>query len=391
MNPSAVGRPSDEAIRRRKRDLYIASFSDVHFGHRKTPTASIIDHLDRFGFPDNAETGELDLILLGGDLFDEGLMYFEEDIRLIELWMYRLLRLCEKRHIVLRVLEGTPSHDRKQSAHFEKILAMHPMDVDFRYVTQIEVEDIASLGISVLFVPDFTGPDAEKIWAEVKRAMKDSGHSRVDYANIHGAFSYQLPPIAAVQKGCHDMTRYLGIVDNYIFTGHIHKPSIYDRILCNGSFDRLGHGEEEDKGHWRAFIGKDGQDRFVFRINQAAKQYVTLDLTTVPVEEAHARVESAASLPKGSAVRLQLDRHSPILTTIPDIKKAYPFLEWSVKTEDRTEAQKNLLVDLRGEFKEVQMTPTNAVTILTERLMARPGHEAYLDRALALLKEYIHA
>ena len=99
---SMPGRPLASAIAKRTRDLRIASFSDVHLGHPQTPTSLIIQNLQRYGFPNTAETGELDLILLGGDLFDMGLMYSDAVVNEIETWMYSFLRMCERWNIVLR-------------------------------------------------------------------------------------------------------------------------------------------------------------------------------------------------------------------------------------------------------------------------------------------------
>lgn len=383
-----IGRPSPEAIHARGRSLYLASFSDVHLGHRKTPTAFIIQNLERYGFPYNAETAELDLIFLGGDLFDEGLSYFDEEVALIEGWMYRFLRFCSKHHIALRVLEGTASHDRGQNAHFEKIIELANIVIDFRYVKSVWVEQIEALGISVLYVPDYSSPDAGKIWELVEKALSEAGVSQVDYAVIHGAFKYQMPPIASVQAACHDMDRYLKVVKNYLFTGHIHVPRVYDRILNNGSFDRLAHGEEEDKGHWRVHVDKDGNDSVVFRVNKGAKLYKTIDLTGLSVDEAYERLKGVEDYPRDSAVRLVLGRDSPILTNLAKIKILYPHIEWTTKTLASEEVQKNLLVDLRSQFKEVVLTPTNAAEILLERLAKSQAPERVIHRAQSLLESY---
>lgn len=383
----ANGKPCQRAIKARRRDLFIASFSDVHLGHNQTSTLLIIENLKK-AFPDNNQTAALDLILLGGDLFDSALAYADnETIIAIELWMQAFLRLCAKHHIVLRVLEGTKSHDRGQSKHFEKILKLSDITVDFRYVKDISVENHEKLGISILYVPDFTTPETDSIWMKVKDAMATAGVDHVDYANIHGAFTYQMPEIASVQMACHQMDRYHSIVNNYIFTGHIHLPSTYGRIYCNGSHDRLGHGEEEAKGHWRAKIRKNGEDDFIFVENKGARIYKTVDVSDLPIDEALEKVSKEVPTRKDSACRIVAERGHPIFTNLAKLKQNYPFIHWTTKVQGAKDVQKNLLVDLRKSFKEVYLTPQNLPTLLMERVMKLTDDSELIARCREIITE----
>jgi hypothetical protein len=378
-----VHRPLASAIAKRVRDLRLASFSDVHLGHSSTPTSLIIANLYK-AFPDNSETGELDLILLGGDLFDSELHYSDPEIREIEMWMFHFISMCARRKIVLRILEGTFSHDRGQGFHFDKIdklLKLAGVQADFRYVKTIEVEKIESLGISILYVPDYTTVEMDRLWKEVQEALQKAGVTSVDYANIHGAFTYQMPPIARVQAACHSMERYLSIVDNYIFTGHIHLSSIYERILSNGSFDRLAHGEEEAKGHWRAHVRKNGEDDFIFQENLSAKLYKSVAVQGLDIDTAMATVNAAADvLPSGSAIRIVADKGEPILHAIGKLRREYPMLQWSSKSVEVKDIQKNLLQDLRGEFKETPITSENIKELLMPRILNRTDDQTVIDR-----------
>ncbi len=383
---ATVGRPTRETITARTRDLNIASFSDVHLGHPQTPTALILANLKK-AFPDTPETGELDLIFLGGDLFDAALQYSSDLIRPIELWLYQFMSMCARRNIVLRVLEGTPSHDRGQSKHLMKILSMTNLPLDFQYIETISVEHIESLGITVLYVPDFTSPDTDKIWHQVQTAMSEAGVTHVDYANIHGAFTYQMPPM--VHHACHVMERYLGIVRNYIFTGHIHLSSVYDRILSNGSHDRLAHGEEEDKGHWRAKIRTSGEDDFTFKVNTGAKIYRSIDCTGLDLDAAMEALSVVQDLPLDSAVRIIAERGHPVHLSLSSVRKLYPHVLWTTKLVDIADAQKNLLVDLRETFQELTLTPENVKVLLLDRLRRKGIDDALLARCETTLNDFV--
>lgn len=385
-----VQKPDAKAIANRYRDLRIASFSDVHLGHPQTPTELIIKNL-RKAFPDNAETAELDLILLGGDLFDDALHYNDSDlIRQIEGWMYSFLYLCAKHHIVLRVLEGTKSHDRGQSSHFLKIKEAHNLDVDLRYITEVSVEKHPQLQTSILYVPDFSLPEVDSIWMQVLNALMEAGLDRVGYANIHGAFTYQMPDISSVQMASHQMDRYLSVVENYIWTGHIHESSVYQRIYSNGSFDRLAHGTESPKGHWRALVRKNGEDDIVFMENTGAKIYLSLNLSALPIEEAMTKVEAVANtLPPHSALRLLLSKSDVLLAAFSQLKKNYPLIQWSTKSVEMKDVQKQLLVDLRDEFQAIPITKENITELLLERIKKRTEDPAILQRCASYLEEHV--
>lgn len=379
--------PLPAAIARRTRDLRIASVSDIHFGHPNTPTALIASNL-KGEFPHGAKTGELDLILFGGDLFDEALSYSDtEEIGQIERVFHHFLHLGQEQDVVIRVLEGTPSHDRHQSKHFVKIFEQFGYKVDFKYIQEISVEYIEKLGIWMLYVPDFTSPDANKIWQRVQEVMAEAGRETVDYANIHGAFTYQMPEV--VHGSCHDMTRYLSIVENYIFTGHIHLPSVWERILSNGSFDRLNHGEEEDKGHWRALIRKSGEDDFTFTVNHGAKRYRSVSVAGLSMEEAHAKCDAeAAKLPDNSALRVVGERGHPLFTSLKALSGSYPKLQWTTKVTENRDVQKHLLTDHRADFKEVPITPTNIAELLMERIRRATDNPSLIARCEAKIGEY---
>lgn len=381
-------RPSAAAIARRQRDLRVGSFSDIHLGHSQTPTSLTIQNL-RTAFPNNAETGELDLLLMGGDLFDEAMAYTNKYITEIENYLFSLALMCSTRRIVLRFLEGTSSHDRGQAVHMGKIIAQHNLDIDYKYITEVTVEYIEALGITMLYIPDNIAGDGDTVWALVQKAMVDAGVEHVDYANVHGAFSYQLPNIASVQANCHRMERYLGIVDNYIFSGHIHIPSIYERIYCNGSFDRLNHGEEEPKGHWRALIRKNGDDELVFRVTQGAAIYKTVSCLDMPLEQALASLEEVQSLPLDSSVRVVAERGNPILANLARLRQDYPHIRWVGKAVETSNKPEGLLLDLRPATQEIPITPENISELLMERIRVKCDNPRVVARCIELLPTFL--
>lgn len=374
-------------MRKKASDLYIASLSDVHLGHPKTTTTSILRNL-RKAFPDTDETGKLDLIFIVGDLFDGLLDVPDPAVAEIKIWFHQFLKMCAKRDITVRVLEGTPSHDWKQSWLMDSINVHSDYGVDLKYVTDLSIEYIEKFGISLLYVPDEWRPETDDTWREVLQLLRQHNLEKVDYALIHGSFTYQLPP--TVHAPTHDPERYLSIVNKYIFVGHVHKSSVYERILAHGSFDRLSHGEEEAKGHWRVKVTPSG-DHVNFIETKDATRYVTVNCVGIQVEDALQRLKSVASLPDGSHVRVMASRTDPIMASLDVLRTEYPKLHWTskaVETDTKT-TQANLLVDLRRSFQQLNITPDNIKDLILKRLEEQVSDPRVLERCRQRLTEIV--
>ena len=387
----AAESPSLEAIASRVKDYRAAVISDIHLFHPQTHTSLIIENLDK-AFPDNAETAALDVIHIDGDLFDTDVPYADGLVPLIESWALRFLRRCSKHDIMLRVLAGTYSHDRNQSRMFDKLKTLHNLDVDLLYVDKVWVEHSEKLATTILYVPDFTTIDEQTVWGMVETAMNEAGVSRVGYAHIHGGWSYQMPDMPAVQRLCHRMDKYLAIVDNYISSGHIHTPSIYARIYCNGSFDRLNQGEEEPKGHWRFWVPKDGKDEITFIVNEGAQTYTRVDVMGLPLEEAISRIESVAKVLRvDSRIEIQSVRGDPIFGAIPRMRTMYPNLVWSIKALARAEnAKSNPMEQLViTTHTRLPLDKDGLPGIMLGRLKEKNLSEELLARCATLLPEYL--
>lgn len=367
-------------------ELHIAEFSDVHLGHANTPTVEILENLRR-EFPDTEETGKLDIIWIAGDLLDRLLHVNDPNVIEIKIWATEFLSMCKRRNIVVRALEGTPSHDWKQM----RLLLQYTnvgIGADFRYMDTLSIEYIEKFGIHVLYIPDEWG-EPDDTWLQVVQLLQTNGLEKVDFAIMHGNFTYQLPPIAKAPR--HIPERYLSIVRNYIFIGHVHLSSRYERILASGSFDRLAHGEESPKGHWRVSMFSDNRpDQVVFRENRNAKIYRTINCGDLSVEEALKTLEKVRQLPDGSHVRVAAPKNHPILTSLDVLRKTYPTMHWTSKvTEDTSTVQTNILVDYRSTFHQINITQDNLRELVLQRVGRLTQDPRLIDRCAQRLSEIV--
>lgn len=346
--------------------LNIACISDVHLGHHRTKTPFILDNL-RKAFPDNAETASIDLFLIAGDFFDRLLSFSSDEVQEIQFWIMEFFCLCIKHDIVVRVLEGTPSHDWKQSKIFRTVNRIMGEKVDLKYVDVLSIEVIERFNASILYVPDEWAHEADDTWRQVKELLKAHGMDKVDLACMHGMFEYQLP---MKSNKAHNAERYLGIVRYYIFIGHVHLRSRLDRILVQGSFDRDTHGQEQPKGYYRVTIDQKKGDEVRFVENPHAKLYLTLDMRGKTLREGMDFLTRYADYPAQSHFRLLLERGDELVQGLTVIRELYPQFIWTSQLDDLESPESADLPDQTAVPKPMAITPDNVVTLTAERIKA---------------------
>lgn len=371
-----------------KKAIRIAAFSDIHYGNKRNTSEEIIANF-KLALPDTAETAELDAIFLGGDVFDTLLSYPADDIGPIEAWMIWLLRLCAKYSILLRVLEGTPSHDWKQSRKFVELNDVWKIGCNLRYVDDLEIEYIPEIERHVIYVPDQHSDSTEKTLRVAQALLEAKGLTQVDIGIMHGQFDYQVPPQANVPK--HDSAAWLGMVREIISIGHDHHYSRYDRIVAQGSFDRLSHGEEEPKGHIRVYLPGDGSSDVTFVETANAKQFVSIDCFDLETEAALNEIQRCtADLPTGAHVRLLLSPGHPLINQPGLLQRTWPDYTWTrpkVSKPDQTANAENLEAAFASPFVAIAITPANIQSLLLERFARTAPSPEALQLATEMLSE----
>jgi DNA repair exonuclease SbcCD nuclease subunit len=371
------------------KELRIAEASDIHLGHPNTPTSHILASLRR-AFPDNAETAGLDIIFLAGDVFDRQLSLPDEEVYEIRLWITELLLLCKKHDIVLRVLEGTPSHDWTQSKLFTHLNRIASIEADVQYVNVLSIERNEKLGIDILYIPDEWRPRCEETWHEVVALLKRQELKQVDYVVMHGAFPHQLPKSTHGRIEMHNPDNYLSITRKYVFVGHVHLHSQYERILAAGSFDRLVHGEEGAKGHIRVVARESGVDDIVFVRNPFAKTYLTIACEGLDEQQVREKVENAIlKLREDSFIRLRCRKQDAAMALLSHFANKYTQFRWSVKEiGDKQREEQVILVDNRHKLSTIRITKDNVEELLMARI--KPKHPMLSERCSNLLQETLN-
>lgn len=364
--------------------IYLAVISDIHLGHRKNRTKDMVAALIA-AFPHNEDTAKLDLIVLAGDVFDRLITVPEVDTAEILVWINQLLSTCAKYNIVLRVLEGTPSHEWFQSSMFETVLKITGLPVDYAYAKTLSIEHIQSLGINVLYVPDEWDTSTEKTLDQVKELLKLKELDQVDYAFMHGNFNYQLP-VHMKKTPRHDEEAYLAIVKHYIFIGHIHVHTNYKRIIAQGSFGRISHGEEAPKGHARSIV-TDDSSQWYFVENKLARVYKTVNCKDMSLEATLEYIwKKVKSLPPLSCVRIKAQPDHVIFLNMNELITTYPLLIWSkVSTKEEVVIE----VEEATTHDAININKQNIVSLIMERVLKTSSDNDLNKLGESLLLEVI--
>ena len=389
---SILNQPPVKPVVQLKERIRYFVISDIHLGCKRNLPREMIKGLSAIfdNFKEDAKLKDIDILFIAGDLFDQALWFSNEDVTLILLFIRELMEWCERNGIKLRVLEGTPSHDRNQPRNLIPI-AQSFKALDFRYVEVMCVEAFYDLGITCLYVPDEFGGSAENAQRLIKEELDNLCLGQVDIAIMHGMCRYQVPEITS-DRYKYNEEFLLSIVRAFINIGHVHLFSTYDRILCQGSFDRISHGEEGPKGGILVELCVKTGNKFFFIQNKLSKLFKTIHVKTKDLEKACRLVKTTADqLPDFSHLRIKASKLNPVLNVFDQLASGYPCLFFTKITEEEEE-EKNQLVNAQ-DLLDVKYTPIhinkeNITSMLMDEINQRQElHPSIKEKLEARLKE----
>lgn len=348
---------------------------DWHIGHHTTLTESIVAALYRM-FPDNEQTAALDLIIIEGDVYDHDLYLYSKDEECFKGFRKYLLQLAKKYDIPIRILEGTPDHDWKQSRSWVIDNEMLEIGADVRHVETLEIEYMERYDIHILYVPDEFMPRCDTTWEYVQAALRRHNLTQVDLCVMHGCFPHQLPALAN-QIQMHDPQLYSDITKYYIVIGHIHQPSHNGKILGPGSIERLVHGDEGEKGYIRVAIDlKNRDDKIEFIPNVDTTPYMTLDMRDLSGDAVITRIESTLDNLNHPNIHLRIlaNPTDPATAMYKHITKTYPDVRWRYKSaKDKSSVGQlvTALKDNRVVINRPALTEENIIDVMAARITKR--------------------
>jgi DNA repair exonuclease SbcCD nuclease subunit len=226
--------------------MRIISTSDWHLGHAWIDSEVTYTNFKKHLFP--RLTVDVDILIISGDTFHK-LLHLNNVAAQFSLILFQeLLEICNKNNIVVRILEGTNSHDRDQPLTLGFLKSIHT-DLDLKIINTLDLEYIKNLDSWVLYLPDDLQQEDPQGCAIKK--IKEYGLTQVDLCVGHSYLKHLLPPGVHMPSGnIYDIDVLSRYVKGPMLFGHVHTTSVYKRAFMNGSFERHIHGEEEPKGFY---------------------------------------------------------------------------------------------------------------------------------------------
>lgn len=323
-----------QTLSTRNSDLTVAVTGDIHLHHPRVPTRRIIQHLDTmFG---NEVMKYLDVVVLNGDVMDRRLSMEAEDFTDIFDWMGRFLRTAKRHAVRVVIVEGTRSHDHRQSQLFQFINNLAFIDADLHYHDELTIVELYP-GYTALLVPDEVNHDASVTAGQVQDLLNLRGLEQVDFSFMHGMFRYQAPIETPVS---HNETFYTKITKQRVVINHIHTPSSNGIIRAPGSPVRLKHGEEEDKGFY--IVSIKGDEVFEWFVETEGNvNWITVDVTGLDLPQVYEILDGYdKTLADGDNLRLRMTRNCPSKASLRVIKHRYGRLKF---TEDFVDGKQGTL------------------------------------------------
>lgn len=360
--------------------------SDIHLGHDRTPTAHVIE-----SFTSNILTEEnkhIDVLFINGDLFDQPLKLNSDPAQIIIQFLHRLLDYCYFNQIKLRVLEGTPSHDWFQSSTIVRLNDVRRKKVDLVYHRSLDIEYFPEYQKHVLYIPDEWCSSQESLEQQVNQKLQEYNISKVDIAMLHGQFKYQVL-YQKTHAFSYDETYFHDLVKGFIHIGHFHSHTNFDRIIANGSLERLAHGEEEDKGYLRV-TGRN----WVFVPNSHAYIYKTIKVT--PKTDIPKLDKLIFRFPKQSYIRLQIPSSHELYETYKDLQLRYIDYHLTRKKEEVSDGRTNTYIESADEllrashtFTEINIYDALCQAVTTKHSLTPKEHKKFLGFAEIFIKSSI--
>ena len=314
--------------------INIFGFSDIHLGHNINKAPNIIKNLFLFINKHMSYLQKSDIVIIPGDIYDRLLSSNSLDYIEIQKFLTKFLKICEELNIIVRTLEGTPSHDMRQMNALYTVIKELNLKVDYKHISDLSIEHIDKLDIDILYIPDEWKPTPEDVYKDVIEEFKKHNLEHVDIVVMHGAFKYQLPEMVEV---CHDEELYSKLTyGGPVISGHIHTRSIYKNILVPGSFDRLTFNDEgEDKGGYFITYNKK-EHNFIFKFldNKYAMKFITLDVRNETFKNIVDKIKKL-KLKEGN-VSLLINKEDKLNENIQDIAELFPNIKFKLKVKKET-------------------------------------------------------
>jgi hypothetical protein len=267
--------------------IVILETGDLHFGNPNLDHENMYMALSQLFIPKIADSH---LLVIAGDYFDTLLDFSSSYATYALMFIRDVLSHCIQYNVKLRIVSGTYSHDRDQCKIFSSLISKEYNDsrIDYRYITTIDIEEIPFHNNTTLYVgyiPDsLPYKQGQKVADILREKIDNLGWKKLHVIFGHGTFAHCLPPNITLPPCTYTLSMFENLTDIMVMN-HIHIASKKQYVYYSGSFDRLAHNEESDKG-FLSLIYENNTWKVHFHKNPYATIYKTINLTQYSPDDA---------------------------------------------------------------------------------------------------------
>ena len=260
-------------------ELKVVAAGDFHFGNPRLRGDDLYERLRKYLYP---ELEGAQLLLLTGDIYNQLTTVSSNANYYVMRFIRDIFAISAQTGMQVRILHGTYSHDRDQvrlleALAYEKTRAKVINNIEGEVLT--DWQPTPSTPLRILYLPDnLQYKTSSEVVEHIKDVYTCLGWDKADLILGHGAFAHalncaedHLPPCTYTIEQFKPLVTDTGI----IVMGHIHTPSHRANVYYCGSFDRMSHGEEENKGFY-VFTRKDNRWTSRFCVNQDSYKFITI-------------------------------------------------------------------------------------------------------------------
>lgn len=283
---------------------------------------------------------DLELLVIAGDYFDKKLSVVDSPTYFAIQFFRELMNICDQNKIIVRMIQGTRSHDLNQLQIF-KPEENEKLHYDFKIIETAQEENIN--GFNVLYLPEEYPENHKDYYAPFKDEGKEYnaifGHGTWDFVALPGQIEKSdIPGVAPVFI----YKEWKNTVKNgFISFGHIHGRNTYGKkIFYSGSFTRWGYGERGPRGFTSFYYDLENKSYDVNYIdNIEAPSFDVLEVKTLEIEDVEKLKEILdIEIKKSDNLKLDLTGLKPEMVTI--IKEIYS-------------NQQNIKIEVKQDKKEL--------------------------------------
>lgn len=324
--------------------LKIVSLGDLHFGHARVSSETLYNELKDIVYPELKDTH---LVTLGGDIYDQLTTVGSQAHYYASKFVKDLFAISHRTGMQVRILHGTFTHDRDQLTVFKSLA--YPKS-RYAIVNNISCEELSDFmsgefgyngSIRIGYLPDnLSYKESSDAVDHLRKVMNVAGYSDLDILVGHGTFEHVIPPHSGHKPAClYREDQFTDIVHGIIIMSHIHTSSRKSNIYYCGSFERMAHGEEENKGFY-VFTKEEGSSDYHARfvVNHHATPFVTIIPSghDLPTKIEHYKSAITKSFPVSAGFVRVLDNDANLRSILHKYtSENYPNIAYSSKSLDK--------------------------------------------------------